>query len=189
VQSLDLKKNKNPKSIIKWGLAPLFPFSFPSHFVLLFTLLFFSSCRVVSLIFTLLLSSLHRVVALLLMLLLSFSHCYYSPFHTVALFFMLLLSSLCYYCCPLCNVVFLIMLLLSSSCSWFFSSHCLILLFTLFFSSLITLIFQVQGSSHYYSPLHAALLSSSCYYCWCVVIHWRILYYPHAFLLVRIGSG
>jgi hypothetical protein len=85
VSPLDLKKNKNPKSRIKWGLslawAPHSSFSLSSHFAFFFTLcspfhtttLFFALHCCSPLCPALLLSSLHCIIALL------FAPYYYSP--------------------------------------------------------------------------------------------------------------
>ncbi len=86
------KKNKNPKSIIKWGStqASLSPFSFSSCFVLLSACFVFF--RVAVLLFVLLLSSSPYYYALLAL---------YFPSHGYSLhvitLFVLLLSSLPYF--------------------------------------------------------------------------------------------
>ncbi len=93
VSPLDLKKNKNPKSRIKWGLslawAPHSSFSLSSHFAFFFTLLFPFSHYYSFLCTALLLSSLpciatlffalHYCSPLCAILLLSFLPCC-SPF-------------------------------------------------------------------------------------------------------------
>jgi hypothetical protein len=111
----------------------------------------------------------------------------------VLLLFTMLLSSLP--CCSSFHANALFTMLFSSSRSYFFftfllfSSWCLAFLFALLLSFLVVLLFQVQGFSRYCFPFHVIFFFSLCCCCWCVVIHWRILYYPHAFLLVRIGNG
>jgi len=103
-------------------------------------LLYFSCCY----------SPFHIVTTLLFALLFSFSCCCYPLYATIVVLFVVLLSS---------SIAFLFALLsFPLHVAWFFSSQCLIFLFTLLFSSSTTFIFQVQGSLHYYSPLHAIIV-------------------------------
>ncbi len=112
-------------------------------------------------------------------LLFSSLHCC-TLLHSIALLNMLIFFSP--YCFPLHNTTFLFALLLSSS-------HCLTFIFALLLSFSAILLFQVQGSSCCCFFLCIVFFSSLCCCCWCVVIHWRILYYPPSFLLARIGNG
>ncbi len=126
--------------------------------------LFFTSCCFYHLFLTALLFAscrypiFHVVTLHFALLLLSSLHCC-SPFHVVVILFMLLLLSSLQCCFPHRAIAFLFALLsFPLHVAWFFSSQCLIFLFTLLFSSSTTFIFQVQGSLHYYSPLHAIIV-------------------------------
>jgi len=186
------KKNKNPKSRIKWGLslprAPLFPCSLSSHSIIL------SSHSTI--LFGLHLSSLPYYSPLHAMLLLYFLHCYFLFCVVVALFFALLFSfSPCYSLFHATTLLialllsslrcldFLFMLLDFPLCvSWLSPSYwCFFLRLLLYFRCKV---FHIVALLFMQLCCHL----SHCY-CWCVVIHWRILYYLPTFFLVGIGRG
>jgi len=171
---------------IAWVSSCVFSLCY-SFFLLLFDLFFvllsspfcatlFFSSHCSGLLFTLLWFLLHVVKFSSLHVLFS-SHCW-------AFFFTLLRSPPCtilnffsrcwnllfmLFCFPPHDVGLSFVMLLSFS-------HCLVFLFVLL-SSLVALLFQVQGFLCCCSPFRG------------VVIHWKILYYPLTFLLARIENG